>query len=67
MLGLKYVEGAIPGKNNKIKQNLTVITEEGKEEKQKKTMLMKWVTLADNDSVDVIEDDSIVAVLDDSG
>ena len=33
----------------------------------KKTMLMKWVTLADNDSVDVIEDDSIVAVLDDSG
>ena len=67
MLGLKYVEGAIPGKNNKIKQSLTVITEEGKEEKQKKTMLMKWVTLADNDSVDVIEDDSIVAVLDDSG
>lgn len=29
-------------------------------------MPMKWVTLADNDSVDVIEDDSIVAVLDDS-
>ena len=36
MLGLKYVEGAIPRKNNRIKQSLTVITEEGKKEKQKK-------------------------------
>jgi hypothetical protein len=35
MLGLKYVEGAIPRKNNRIKQSLTVITE-GKKEKQKK-------------------------------
>jgi CRISPR/Cas system CMR-associated protein Cmr1 (group 7 of RAMP superfamily) len=71
MLGLKYVEGAIPGKNNKRKQSLTVITEEGKKEMQKKYEENNadevGDTVVDNDSVDVIEDDSIVAVLDDCG
>lgn len=48
MLGLKYIEGAIPGKNNKRKQSLAVITEEGKKSRRNMKQTGKLVNSRTN-------------------